>query len=422
VRLQLAINTAQFGRTFQDRTHTLAFRARPAALQGATIWNIGVRGRTGNIVQSYPSVEHDFTPYRVTAQLGDFIHFQWTGSNSNDPNDAAGRNPAGKDRSNVILLGGHTYNEFGAQNQQGTFGRGYPGYLESDFLGFQWNDLYMLAYYGVNTTYFDLGPRQVTQPGVYYYMATPNNNFSNRDHKATIVVLPPAVNANWNPNSWGSNSGGLTDIGVASLNMQDAYGPDGEIYPAVSTTMYLESWSSGMSMHSDWVFVFPNGTLPIPTAFTQPPTLTIQRTSWPLTIPEVYWAPTMNSDSSQWIRFYNNGSATYSMYTSTIVLNQGGFYIVHNSPNGPAIAGIVLSAVFVLCVCVFIYWKIRVQPLGGWKTWWHYKKPLHAADANATPLTEINTNGKALTTPLNTNGGSVSVAGTQAILPPPNRA
>ena len=38
-------------------------------------------------------------------------------------------------------------------------------------------------------TYFDLGPRKVTQSGIYYYMCTRNNNFTNRSQKGKIIIL-----------------------------------------------------------------------------------------------------------------------------------------------------------------------------------------------------------------------------------------
>lgn len=38
-------------------------------------------------------------------------------------------------------------------------------------------------------TYYDLGPRKVTQSGTYNYMSTRNNNFSNRSQKGTIIIL-----------------------------------------------------------------------------------------------------------------------------------------------------------------------------------------------------------------------------------------
>ena len=37
-------------------------------------------------------------------------------------------------------------------------------------------------------TYFDLGPRKVTRTGVYHYLSTRNNNFSNRSQKGRIIV------------------------------------------------------------------------------------------------------------------------------------------------------------------------------------------------------------------------------------------
>ena len=45
-------------------------------------------------------------------------------------------------------------------------------------------------------TYYDLGPRMVTQVGTYYFMCTRNNNFSNRSQKGKIIVQanPLALN------------------------------------------------------------------------------------------------------------------------------------------------------------------------------------------------------------------------------------
>ena len=37
-------------------------------------------------------------------------------------------------------------------------------------------------------TYYDLGPKKITQSGVYHYMCTRNNNFSNRSQKGRLVV------------------------------------------------------------------------------------------------------------------------------------------------------------------------------------------------------------------------------------------
>ena len=56
-------------------------------------------------------------------------------------------------------------------------------------------------------TYFDIGPRKITSTGVYNYMCTRNNNFSNRDQKGQIEVY----DYSFSDASIGWNGGNVTN-------------------------------------------------------------------------------------------------------------------------------------------------------------------------------------------------------------------
>jgi hypothetical protein len=113
--VKLKVNSNQYGRTFQDRSYVFSIKPLPltsssidneadtpqfdsiaiySALQnGGIIYNVNVRGKRGNNVQVYPSVEYDFVPNALALNVNDLIHFQWTGSDYNPRrgcNDATG--------------------------------------------------------------------------------------------------------------------------------------------------------------------------------------------------------------------------------------------------------------------------------------------------------------------------------------------
>lgn len=123
---RLAINTAQTGRTFQDRSHVFNIMKKPDLPQGNTaaraamasqvqannLLNVNVRGKRGNIVQTFPAVEYDFEPNDFNMEQGQCVHFQWGGSNTHNNGNPAGDGQAGdagegrggSDRSNIMEM------------------------------------------------------------------------------------------------------------------------------------------------------------------------------------------------------------------------------------------------------------------------------------------------------------------------------
>mmetsp|Transcript_4885 Transcript_4885/g.14463 ORF Transcript_4885/g.14463 Transcript_4885/m.14463 type:complete len:1190 (-) Transcript_4885:67-3636(-) len=207
--LRLNVDTSQYGRTFEDRTHTFEILDRPKKLRDAKIYNLGVRGRRGNIVQVYPSVEYDFVPQDLTVTEGDYVHFQWTGSDANQGGNA-GNGRGGTDRTNLVevtSLGvNYPYNfdylhkargqsMFDDLNTQKRL-----AYLDQTGCNPEQNDPNALDNckdLNRASAYFDAGPVRMRNPGTYQYVSTRNNDFSNREMKGSLTVKKAPDNTAW---------------------------------------------------------------------------------------------------------------------------------------------------------------------------------------------------------------------------------
>jgi len=221
ILLKLRISTDQMGRTFQDRSST--FIVKPSPVEGRII-NLNVMGQRGNIVQNYPSVEYDYVPTIVRATTSTFIHRQVTGSNTTP--DGAGNGADETDRSNFVELAKP------AEGAVKTSAGNYPAYAENITMFNQpinnnaaYDMVIHWSTYSLNNDqqneanpYQDLGLMRYSSPATYEFMATRNNDFSNRSHKGRIEVsndnsASPSLDAGKIALIAGASVGGVVVVG-----------------------------------------------------------------------------------------------------------------------------------------------------------------------------------------------------------------
>jgi len=219
--LRLALNTDQLARTFEDRSHMFIIRGRPSEISDSRrIINLNVRGKRGNIVQAYPAVEYDFVPNQLSINAGDFVHFQWTGCDTN-PKNYAGEGTDQTDRSNIVQMMPDQRQNYPFTKEQDNKKKFEEGTMFDRDTAFLMAHLYQYEGKVCQTVddtgccktteqlqtqgnenedvqncakindpkkqYFDGGLHEI-KAGTYHYFSTRNNNFSNRSQKGSITV------------------------------------------------------------------------------------------------------------------------------------------------------------------------------------------------------------------------------------------
>ena len=238
VPVRMAVNTAQYGRIFEDRTYTFDIEKRPSYFKDITIHNINVQGKRGNIAQVRNCIEYDFVPNNITISQNDYIHFQFIGSDYNPQgNDGEGR--AGTDRSNVVMIETHkdnlpSVNETEESLQVFDDDTMYrlatiDQPIDDGEKCYNFNELFTqnkrndqqalknCALLNRAEPYFSMLPVKPKRSGQIKAMSSRNNNFSNRGQKLTLVVVPPEFQSTQNENTEKSTSNSLTNSEVVGI-------------------------------------------------------------------------------------------------------------------------------------------------------------------------------------------------------------
>lgn len=242
--LQLALNTNQYGRIFEDRSmvfHLVDFDeradlARRRRLQTEkdvklteeglreyeedlscdTVHNLEVRGKRGNVVQSFPGVEHDFDPSPLVAETGDCIELT-IHLTDNDPPNNAGEGLPGSGRANLALTETGDKNipvtdylnpvakpnelfpneeamfrwSYLGQESLKRAGQDAPACLPEEEIEDNNEEQNVRNCGKLNPVgpEYNAGRIELQNAGTWHFMSTRENNFSNRSHKSQIIVV-----------------------------------------------------------------------------------------------------------------------------------------------------------------------------------------------------------------------------------------
>jgi len=367
---------------------------------------MGVGGKRGNIVQTFPGHEYFYYPDTMHVKEGDWIKVEISGSDTN-PNNNDGQGRAGTDRHNLCPLKNSNYETGYSQSDQtmtGAMGNNYPafvqvpeGYNIPDLtkgkdriilnedgeevareevtcnridhytapmggmtadeqsalctgrqIGQQnldYGDMEELDDMGTN---LNLPPIQLSSVGCWGFVSTRNNNFSNRSEKGKLCV----DEGQHYEEDIGSNGGAvMTEDGWVSFTqdtLTSIYSVTFESYPtedSVSPLIVINP--EGMTFQDD-----------------QKAELGIKYTHRALRSPKVMFKTHSGSSFSEVsdAEFKKQNGDTVAV----VSISQSGHYKVQDDINVGAVAGIVIALFFMLAaIATAVYFRCFKSPRQG---------------------------------------------------------
>jgi len=230
----------------------------------------------------------------------------------------------------------------------GHWGNSYPDSIDGtvNLAGFSYDVMMMLALDGApglgyqtggemselddSGTYFDAGPQKATAKGIYHYLCTRNNNFSNRDQKAKIVVSDSTETSALVGTLGGSVQSNTVTVSFGSGQLTGL--------TAITVTESPKSTSSSLGgVSSNFITITPEdlGGAKF--------TAKLKYDSDPLGTSNVYHSKTDFHGSWSVV-----GNAKFSGDKATFSSTEGGVYAVSTAVNYGAVIGIAIA------VCVVV--------------------------------------------------------------------
>jgi hypothetical protein len=225
----------------------------------------------------------------------------------------------------------------------------YPARIDAtgvNFLGFSTAVKRQLALGGVYSPYFDLAPQQVRHAGIFNYMCTRNNAFTNRGQKAQIVV--EAVD---NAEALMSGQSASTARLISSSGSSwIRYAPD-PLGQTTNSQINIQDLEDGRILVTPFLFdVIPG----------QKVMLDMTYSDRPLTDVFIYQSDTESYNGDEM------PSAIASNGVASVQITKGGYYHVESQASASAVAGLVIGTVALI-------------GLGGFG-WYSLKRKFHIRD------------------------------------------